>query len=201
MGSPARPKIFLLLSAILAIFASGCGYQFAASGSALPTQAKTIYVERFTNDSRMTGINDEFMRYLKDEIANHKRLQVVDSPDQADLILSGTMIVANPTPAGFNAVNEPTLYNQSIGANATLTDTHTHKVIWSTRGVSATDQFAVVGPSVITTSPTFLQQNLRSQDIANMTDIQVAATEQRASMNQTMQQLAQNLYDSMAEGF
>ena len=43
----------------LAIGLGGCGYHLAASGDALPSNAKTIYVERFANGTRFTGANDE----------------------------------------------------------------------------------------------------------------------------------------------
>ncbi|HZP46412.1 MAG TPA: hypothetical protein VFB15_12255, partial [Candidatus Binataceae bacterium] len=59
----------------------------------------------------------------------------------------------------------------------------------------------VVSSAVITTSPMFLQQNLRSQDTANLPDIQLAQTQMAAGQQQMMQQLAENLYSSMAEGF
>ena len=74
---------------VAGLFFSGCGYHFAASGDALPQGANTIYVSLFTNSTRVTGLNDELMRYVKDEIALHRRLKVVDSPAGADLELSG----------------------------------------------------------------------------------------------------------------
>ncbi|MGH7986712.1 MAG: LPS assembly lipoprotein LptE [Candidatus Binataceae bacterium] len=179
----------------------GCGYHFAASGSGIPAQDKTIYVERFRNRTRYTGVNDQFMLALKDEIANHKRLRLVDDPKQADLVLSGEIFYINALPVTFNAVNEPTLYTQTMSANADLVDTHTHKTIWSSSGITAGQNYAVVSQSVVTTSPIFLQQNQRSKDIANMTDIQVAQTQQYASQRMTLLTLAQNLYASMSEGF
>jgi hypothetical protein len=191
---------YLTLAAI-ALGASGCGYHFAASGSGLPAKAKTIYVQKFGNKTRQTGINDEFMRFVEDEIANRKRLALVDNPSQADLILTGDIIYDDSVPIAFNAASEPTIYTQTISANASLTDAHDHKVIWATRGVSSTQQTPVVGQSVITTSPYFVQQNLRSRDIASMQDIQVAATQEASSKQQAMQTLAQNLYSSMSEGF
>jgi hypothetical protein len=187
--------------AIVSLLAAGCGYNFAAEGSGLPPQAKTIYVENFTNRSRFTGINDQLMRYIKDEVANHKRLELVDSASEADLVLTGEVIYADNTPVSFNSVNEPLLYTETITANATLTDAHTHKVIWNSDGISGTEQSPTVASAVVTTSPTFLQQNLRSQDIARMPDLQVAQTQQAASNDQMMESLAQNLYASMSEGF
>src|SRR5260370_2876502 len=62
---------------------SGCGYHFAGSGDALPSSAETIYVQQFSNHTRQTGINDEFMRYVKDEIASHRRLHVLRTPPES----------------------------------------------------------------------------------------------------------------------
>ena len=191
----------LAIVPLLTVFTAGCGYHFASSGSGLPAQAKTLYVERFGNHTRQTGINDVFMRYLKDEIDDHKRLELVDSPSEADLVLSGTVGYSETLPVDFNAVSEPTMYDLTMSADATLVDAHTHKVIWASRGISGSQSFATVAQTVVTTSPTFLQQNLRSQDIAQLPDLQVAETQRAAASQQMMQQLAQNLYASMSEGF
>jgi Lipopolysaccharide-assembly len=187
--------------AAIAIVASGCGYHFAAEGSGLPPQAKTIYVEKFGNRTSQTGINDEFMRFVEDEIANHKRLELVDSASEADLVLSGEIVFVDSLPTAFNSANEPLSYTQTISADASLIDAHAHKVIWASRGISSSENAPVVGESVVTTSPYFVQQNLRGQDIANMQDIQVAQTQQASSKQLAMQTLAQNLYASMSEGF
>lgn len=186
---------------LISLGTAGCGYHFEAEGSGLPPQAKTIYVEKFSNHTRVTGINDEFMRYLKDQIDDRKRLQIVDTPSQADLTLSGQIVYSEALPVAFNTASEPTLYANSTTADATLVDNHSHKVIWASRGISGSQQFATVAQSLVTTSPYFLQQNLRSQDIAQMTNIQVQQTQEAASQDIIMQQLAQNLYASMSEGF
>jgi hypothetical protein len=186
-----------MLSALLL---AGCGYHFASSGVGLPQDAKTIYVSRFTNISRFTGVNDQFMRYLKDQIAEHKRLLVVDEPSQADLVLSGQILRVDTSPVGFNGVSEASIYQQFIVVRAELQDRHTNKVLWA-NVLSSIDQFPVVSSTVVTTSPQFLQQNLRSQDIANLPDIQVAQTQQAASTTQMMTKMAQNIYSAMSEGF
>lgn len=199
MGRTIRIIRALILG--LALFSAGCGYHFAASGSGLPPAAKTIYVQPFGNHTRFTGINDEFMRYLKDEIADHSRLALVDDPAAADLVLSGEILYVENLPVSANAVSEPTSYDETISANATLADTHSHQVVWSSNGLSASQNFPTVASTVVTTSPVFLQQNLRSQDIAQLPDIQVDQTQHAASRDHMMSQLAQNLYSSMSEGF
>jgi hypothetical protein len=191
----------LLTCTLLGVASTGCGYHFGAEGASLPVQAKTIYVEKFTNRSRYTGIDDQFMRYMKDEIADHKRLELVDDPASADLVLGGELAWVLEAPLATNAVDEPIDYSQTLSANATLTDQHTHRVIWSAAGITAGQVYAVTAPAVVTTSPQFLNQNLRSQDIANLPDIQLAKTQKDFSQEQALQTLAQNIYSSMAEGF
>lgn len=197
------PRLSRLLgfATVAALFFSGCGYHFAASGDALPANAQTIYVERFSNDTRVTGINDELMRYIKDEIDMHRRLKVVDSPAAADLELSGDVRFVNLVPTNFNSALEPTQYNQTMVLSAMLKDMHEKKTIWVTHNVSAGEHAPIVPQTTVTTTPTFLRQNLRGEDIANMTDIQTAQSEMSASSDVMMKRLAQNLYAQMAEGF
>ncbi|MGO9799307.1 MAG: LPS assembly lipoprotein LptE, partial [Candidatus Binatus sp.] len=180
---------------------SGCGYHFAASGDVLPANAKTIYVDRFGNTTRFTGINDQLMRYIKDEIDLHRRLSIVDSPNSADLELSGLVRLAIDPPINFNAVYEPTTYRNNVTVSATLKDLHTNKTIWSVTRLSNGQHASIVAQTVVNTTPEFLQQNLRTGDIAQMTDLQTAQTQTAAARDLMMQKLAKNLYTEMAEGF
>ena len=192
-------RALLILAAIFAL--PSCGYHFGAAGTNLPAEAHTIYVARFSNNTRITGINDEFMRYLKDEIASHKRLTLVDNPSDADLQLSGALVGSVNVPNAFNSVLEPTQYGETLIVRASLRDNRTDKTLWDTKGMSDTERFPVVSQSVVGTTPNFLQQNLRSNDIARMTDMQVAQTQERSSRDLMMTNLAHHMYDSMATGF
>ena len=186
---------------VAALCISGCGYHFASSGDALPPSAQTIYVGRFGNATRLTGINDELMRYIKDEIAMHRRLKLVDSPDEADLQLSGIVRLAIQGPINFNTAYEPTTYRNSVVVSAVLKDLHTKKIIWSTTRVGSGQHVAVVATNIVTTTPTFLQQNLRGGDIAQMPDLQIAQSETAVGRDLMMQRFAKSLYVEMAEGF
>jgi len=179
----------------------GCGYHFGAEGSGLPAQAKTIYVEKFGNRSRYTGVDDQFALYMKDEIAQHKRLQLVDDKGAADIVLSGELFYIRTTAVATNSVAEPIEYSQTFVANAQLTDGHTKRVLWNSTGLNATDNYAVVSNAVGTTSPELRHLNLRSQDIANLPDIQLAKTQQSFSQQQNLENLAKSVYVSMSEGF
>ncbi len=198
-----RLAIFIRRLCLLALtlLLAGCGYHFGASGTNLPASAQTIYVERFTNRTRQTGLNDEFMVYLKDEIASHKRLTIVDTPSQADLLLTGQLTQSLSVPNGFNAVLEPTQYAETLVVHAWLRDRRAGKLIWSTNGMADTENYAPVAQNTLNTTPTFLQQNLRTNDVARMSDLQTAETQERGSRTLMMTNLAAHLYDSMATGF
>lgn len=196
-----RPSSLLGFAIAAGLLISGCGYHFAASGDALPPGAQTIYVSRFGNNTRVTGINDELMRYIKDEIAMHRRLKVVSSRDMADLELSGEVRFTIQKPINYNSATEPTEYNQNVIVSATLIDLHAKKTIWRTGNVGTAQLAPVVATTVVPTTPSFLQQNLRGNDIANMTDIQTAQTQTAAARGLMMKTFAKNLYSQMAEGF
>ena len=180
---------------------SGCGYHFAASGDVLPANAKTIYVDRFGNTTRFTGINDQLMRYIKDEIDLHRRLTIVDSPNSADLELSGNIRMVTSAPVNFNSALEPTQYTQNVIIVARLTDLHTDKLIWSTHNLGSLTHTPIVAQNVTITTPTFLQQNLRSGNYAHMTDLQTSQAQTEMTQDQMMQKLAASLYTEIAEGF
>jgi outer membrane lipopolysaccharide assembly protein LptE/RlpB len=189
-----------LAGLLLAALAGGCGYTFSSADS-LPPSAQTIYVARFQNASNITGLQDVFMRYMKDEIARHARLQLVDNPAHADLELSGTIAGGQPFPAAMNAVGEPSLYFFSLAVNATLVDQKNKKVIWRGRNISSQQQYAVVPQAVVSTSPQFLKYNFRANDISKLTDTQTQMTQGGVSSQEAMSQVAQNVYAGMASGF
>jgi hypothetical protein len=197
----SRSEVTLLATLALVMALGGCGYHFGASGSNLPSGAETIYVARFTNRTRQTGLNDVFMRYLDDEIAMHRRLRLVDSPADADLELTGEILAVTPLPSSFNSVLEPTIYNQSMTVAAQLKDLRNNRVIWSVSSMGNLQHIPVVAQAVVPTLPTFVQGNLRGSDVAKLTDMQVASTQGALGQQTMMENVAQNLYASMAEGF
>jgi hypothetical protein len=82
-----------------------------------------------------------------------------------------------------------------------LKDLRNNRVIWSVSSLGNLQHEPVVAQAVVPTLPTFVQGNLRGSDVAKMTDIQVASTQGALGQDTMMQNVAKNLYASMAEGF
>jgi Lipopolysaccharide-assembly len=192
--------ISFMYFALATVAINGCAMHFADNGSALPSSAKTIYVAPFENLTYVSGVNDQFMRYMKDAISSRGRLVVVDDRGQADLLLGGKILYAGAAPASLSGVSEPLSYGNTMIVAATLTDRRTNAVIWSTRSISGSSQASVVAQAIVPTTPQFLKQNLRSLDILKMTDMQVAATQETVAKGQMMQQIASEVYADMSWG-
>jgi hypothetical protein len=126
----------LMYFALASVAINGCALHFADNGRALPSSARTIYVAPFENITYVSGINDQFMRYMKDAISSRGRLTVVDDPAQADLLLSGKILYTGAAPASLSGVSEPLSYGNTILVAATLTDRRTKALVWSTRALA-----------------------------------------------------------------
>ena len=98
-------------------------------------------------------------------------------------------------------MNRPRAFVLLVVVRAWLRDRRDDKVLWSTNGMASTENYGTVSQNVVNTTPTFLQQNLRSADIARMSDMQTTETQERGSRTQMMAELAAHMYDSMATGF
>jgi hypothetical protein len=58
-----------------------------------------------------------------------------------------------------------------------------------------------VAQNIVTTTPSFLQQNLRGGDIAGMTDLETAQSQTAVAQDTMMSRLAHTMYVDMSEGF
>jgi hypothetical protein len=198
-GSRLGVAAFIAVVAASMLLA-GCALHFADNGGNLPSRDKTIYVARFANLTRVQGINDQFLQYVKDAISSRGRLAVVDDESSADLVLTGEVVFVGGAATTFNGAYEPLIYQNTITIAATLTDRRTKKVLWHSDGISNSAQAPAVAQAIVPTSPQFLQQNLRGSDLLHMTDMQVAATQGAFANQRMMQEVAAELYADMAYG-
>ncbi len=192
-------SLSLLLALLGAISTQSCSIRFAANGT-LPDSAKTIYVDHFANATRVPGVNNNYMIALKQEIASHHRLIIVDDRSGADLVLSGRVLYFGTSARTSNSVAEPLDYADTVSVEAKLVSNDTGKILWSSNSISSNVTAPVVSQAIIPTTPQFLRQNLRGGDLVNMPDLQVAATQQASARQQLMTQAASELYTDMVWG-
>ena len=184
----------------------GCGYQFVGESSLLPKEARTIYVEPFVNRSRDVGLDKELTTALRGEFYRRGQLKIVDSAEQADVILSGVIRCYSECPGArvlsANSNDEVLQYDSLLIMDVTLRRREPNEILWRGQGVRLNQVYAGSRAAVVTTSSAFQSTGtLNSTDISQMTDIQLTELEARAVRDRLMEQFARELHQRVTEMF
>jgi Lipopolysaccharide-assembly len=191
----------LSFAAIILAMTSGCGYQFVGESSLLPKDTKTMYVEPFVNRSRDVGIEKELTTALRGEFYRRGQLKVVESSEQADVILSGVIRSLDSNIATVNREDEVLQYESVLILDVTLRRREPNEILWRGQGVRLTQVYGGSRAAVVTTSSAFRTGTLNSLDVRRMTDIQLTEVERRAVRDQLMEQFAKELHQRVIEMF
>ena len=180
----------------------GCGYQFVGESSLLPKEARTIYVEPFVNRSRDVGLDKELTTALRGEFYRRGQLKIVDSAEQADVILSGVIrSFADSTVASVNRNDEVLQYESLLIMDVTLRRREPNEILWRGQGVRLNQVYAGSRAAVVTTSSAFRTGTLNSTDVSQLTDIQLTEVDRRATRDRLMEQFARELHQRVTEMF
>jgi outer membrane lipopolysaccharide assembly protein LptE/RlpB len=181
---------------------AGCGYQFVGESSLLPRDARTVYVEPFVNRSRDVGLEKELTTALRSEFYQRGQLKVVDSLEQADVVLSGVIRSLDSNVSSVNRENEVLQYEAVLVLDVALRRREPDEILWRGQNVRLNGVFAGSRAAVVTTSSEFLQsRTLSATDVRRMTDIQLTTAERGAVRDQLMEQFAKELHQRVIEMF
>jgi hypothetical protein len=118
------------LVALLAVFASSCGYILVGRGNVLDPSVRSINVSSFVNRTTRVELEQRLTQAVADEFVSRGRLRLVNDPKTADVILRGSLDTFDITGVAFEA-GRATRYQISITANIELLDHRAEdKVIW-----------------------------------------------------------------------
>jgi len=181
----------------------GCGYQFVGESSLLPKEARTIYVEPFVNRSRNVGLDKELTTALRGEFYRRGQLKIVESAEQADLILSGVIrSFVDSTVASVNQDDEVLQYESLLIMDVTLRRREPNEILWRGQGVRLNQVYAGSRAAVVTTSSAFQSTTTpNSRDVSQLTDIQLTELDRRAVRDRLMEQFARELHQRVTEMF
>lgn len=181
--------------------ACGCGYQFVGESSLLPKDARSIYVEPFINRSRDVGLDKELTTAMRGEFYRRGELRVVDTPEQADIILAGTIRSLDSTVATVNREDEVLQYEAVMILDVTVRRREPDQILWRGQAVRLTQIYGGSRAAVVTTSSEFRTGTLNVTDVQRMTDVQLTESERRAVRAQLMEQFARELRQRIVEMF
>jgi hypothetical protein len=179
----------------------GCGYQFVGESSLLPKEARTIYVEPFVNRSRDVGLDKELTTALRGEFYRRGQLKIVESSEQADVILSGVIRSLDSTVASVNRDDEVLQYESLLIMDVTLRRREPNEILWRGQGVRLNQVYAGSRAAVVTTSSAFRTGTFNSTDVSQLTDIQQTEVDRRATRDRLMEQFARELHQRVTEMF
>jgi hypothetical protein len=103
----------------------------------LPSSVHTVYVQMFKNQSFQYGMEERLTNaVIKELIADH-RLRVVNTPEQADAILSGTITNYTRDVLAFDRDGNVEMYTLTLTAAFVLKDSRTNEIIRQRKAVLA----------------------------------------------------------------
>jgi hypothetical protein len=100
--SAAHRFIFALVVSM--VFATSCGYHTAAHASRLAPDIKVLAVPSFLNQTHTYHVETTLTAAVIREFNTRTRYRVVQSKDDADAVLQGTVISAEVAPVAYDSV-------------------------------------------------------------------------------------------------
>jgi hypothetical protein len=128
-------------------------------------------------------------------------LRVTNTPAAGDLLLTGTVREAIDRPVAFNRNDEVLIYETTLALDLELRRRETGEVIWQARGLRSIGDYETVASVIVTTSPEFRSSTLNAEDLGGFTDIQLAESRRRQTLEQIVGNLARDIYDQIMEDF
>lgn len=129
------PLLFLL---------NGCSYALVGHSNFLNPSVHTIQVPTFVNRTTRVELEQFVTQSVADEMVGRGRLRLVTLPDQADVILRGSIDSFGIFPIAFNQQGFATQYQISITANISLVDHRNEdKVLWKNDQYRFTENYEV----------------------------------------------------------
>jgi hypothetical protein len=143
-----RPKQlrpgFLLVVALGAIAAGGCGYHVAGRAAKLPADWKTIAVPAFVNRTARYRIEQRLTQAVIREMITRTRYRIVQTTESADGLLHGEVLSIDTSPVLFDATSgQVTTMLVTVRAKAELLDNHTQKPIYQTNDMVFREEYQI----------------------------------------------------------
>ncbi|HWE37233.1 MAG TPA: LptE family protein [Isosphaeraceae bacterium] len=120
MGTSARRGAGIVAAAVVALASAGCGYSIRPP---FDPNVRTIYVPIFrTTNTFRRDLNFQLTKAIIDEINRRTPYRVVNSYEQADAVLEGTLDIADKNIFVENPNNLPRQLQAILTVNARLYD-------------------------------------------------------------------------------
>jgi len=135
------------LSLVLLIALAGCGYHLVGTSSYLPPEIQTLNVALFDNQTARADMDQRVAEALNLEWVRRGRFQLVDRPDQADIVLRGVITRLSVIPVSFDESGRATEYQMTLMTSVRLEDVRDKEedpiLLWEDKAFSRRTSYAV----------------------------------------------------------
>lgn len=169
----------LLLILLLAALA-GCGYHLVGTSSYLPPEVQSLHVELFENKTVRADMDQRVAEALNLEWVRRGRFQLVDRPENADIVLSGVISRLSVIAVSFDDNGRATEYQMNLATEVRLHDVRVEDdpvLLWEDKAFSRRTSYAV------------------DEDAVDYFD------RQRAAMDELSREYSRALVSAVLEGF
>ncbi|MEP6768662.1 MAG: LPS assembly lipoprotein LptE [Acidobacteriota bacterium] len=127
--------------ALLAAFATGCGYSLVGTSSTLPASIKAVQFETLLNQTSRVGVEQRLSREIARELASRGRFSVQSGGAGADASLTGAVIGFDLYPIAFDEQGRAKEYQVRITARVSLKSIADEKVLWENPSYSFQENY------------------------------------------------------------
>jgi len=171
-----RRSLLFLLVAVL----TGCGYHLVGTSTYLPPEVQSLHVKLFENQTARADMDQRVAEALNLEWVRRGRFQLMDRPDQADIVLSGVMSRLSVIAVSFDDNGRATEYQMTLMTVVRLHDVRGEDdpiLLWEDKAFSRRTSYAV------------------DEDAVDYFD------RQRAAMDELSREYSRALVSAVLEGF
>lgn len=140
----------VIIAGLAALVSSGCGYRLAGGSSYLPPEIKTVAVPTFRNRTFEPTIEAVLVREVKREFLTQGRLEVLENPDSADLVVNGVVTNYGVRPLSYDQASVVIEYRLGVTVEVTLTKKGRAAPIWKDQVMETTADYFVTGDTAAT---------------------------------------------------
>jgi hypothetical protein len=134
----------LLLFAFCLLFLASCGYHVSGKADLLPKRIQTIAIPAFGNATTKYKLSEGLTRALTREFISRTRYRIVADPNQAEAVLTGSVV---------NFFSYPTIFDPATGRassvqaivilQVTLTDRSNNATLFSRPNLEARERYEI----------------------------------------------------------
>jgi hypothetical protein len=161
----------------------------------------SVSVGPFTNESREFGLDRTLRFAFEKEFFRRGVLKVAEDPASGEAILAGTIRAFSSYPVAFDTDDEAVRYEAELRIDVTLQRQSDGEILWKASGLQAIEEYSVVQALVVPSSSQFQKGTLDLQDLAKLTDIQLAETEKRLAIDRLVGTIVTDVHDRILDDF